>query len=91
MISLMATMELNEAALRIQQKNTNRDSINRLALRSYDSLYSYFRYTPEQFKTSLDYYQNNLDDFQKMLDEVILMLTKQRDSIQNQEKAGNTL
>lgn len=90
-ISLMATMELNEAALKIQLKNNNRDSINKLALRSYDSLYSFYHYTPEQFKNSLDYYQDNLDDFQKMLDEVILILTKERDSIQNQGKAKDTL
>lgn len=92
MISLLATMELNEAALKIQQKNNNRDSINKLASRSYDSLYSFYRFTPEQFKSSIDYYQNDLEDFQKMLDEVLLILTKERDSLQNlPKKTADTL
>lgn len=83
MISLMAAIELNEAALKIQQTNINRDSLNKLSVRSYDSVYSYYRSSPQRFKISLDYYQNNLDDFQKMIDEVILRLIQQRDSLQH--------
>lgn len=92
MICLMADMEFTEAALKFQQRSSNNDSIKRLVNRSYDSLYSWYNYSPEQFELSLGYYQNNLVDFQKMLDEVILQLTRERDSVQYlSKKVADTL
>ncbi len=83
MISLMADMELTEAALRYRQGRLSHDSLKKITDRAFDSLYTWYRINPEVFKENLAYYQHNLDDFQKMLDEVILRLTREKDSIAN--------
>lgn len=83
MIRLMADMELTEAALKTKQVKLSRDSIKKIAAQSYDSLYSFYGVTPEQFKENLKYYQLDLEDFQAMSDSVIITLTRHKDSVSN--------
>jgi len=83
MIRLMADMELTEAALKTKQVKLSRDSIKKIAAQSYDSLYSFYGVTPEQFKENLKYYQFDLEDFQAMSDSVIITLTRHKDSVSN--------
>jgi hypothetical protein len=83
MILVMADVELTEAALRYQQTRISRDSLEKVKTRSYDSLYLYYKLTPERFNQNLVYYQNDLADFENMLDEVMLSLTKDKDSLVN--------
>ena len=83
MISLMTDMELTEATLKMRQSSLSTDSIKSLTVKSFDTLYAWHTTTPAQFKLSLAYYQEDLEDFEKMIDEVILNLTRERDSIQN--------
>lgn len=83
MIRLMADMELTEAALKTRQVKLSRDSIKKIATQSYDSLYSFYGVTPEQFKENLKYYQLDLEDFQAMSDSVIITLTRHKDSVSN--------
>ncbi|NTW23886.1 MAG: DUF4296 domain-containing protein [Lentimicrobium sp.] len=86
MIRLMADMELTEAALKAKQVKLSRDSIKKIAAQSYDSLYSFYGVTPEQFKENLRYYQIDLEDFQAMSDSVIITLTRHKDSVSNLKK-----
>lgn len=81
MVRLMADMELTESALKFKQMKLSGDSIKKVADQSYDSLYSFYGVTPEQFKENLKYYQQDLEDFQTMTDEVIVALTKHKDSV----------
>ncbi len=83
MIRLMADIELTEAALKTKQVKLSRDSIKKIAAQSYDSLYSFYGVTPEQFKENLKYYQLDLEDFQAMSDSVIVTLTRHKDSVSN--------
>lgn len=48
---------------------------------AFDSLYLYYRTTPELFKENLKYYQYDMQDFQKMLEEKINLITRKNDSI----------
>ena len=83
MIRLMADIELTEAAPKTKQGKLSRDSIKKIAAQSYDSLYSFYGVTPEQFKENLKYYQLDLEDFQAMSDSVIVTLTRHKDSVSN--------
>lgn len=86
MIHVMADVELTEAALRNQQTRISRDSLEKIKTRSYDSLYLFYSITPEQFNQNLAHYQNDLADFENMLDEVMLSLTKDKDSLLNKSE-----
>ena len=86
MIRMMADMEITEAALKIKQVRSSRDSIKKIAAISYDSLYIYYRVTPEQFKDNLKLYQQDLEDYEAMVDEVIVLLTQRKDSSHNLAK-----
>jgi hypothetical protein len=83
MILLMADVELAEAVLRYKQGKISRDSLNKLSAMTFDSLYAWHQVKPAQFKANLAYYQEDLAGFEKMLDEVILLLTRAKDSINN--------
>lgn len=81
MIHLMADMEITEAALKLKQTKIKYDSIRILSNRAFDSLYLYYRTTPELFKENLKYYQYDMEDFQQMLEEKINLITRKNDSI----------
>ncbi len=83
MIMLMSDVELAEAVLRYKQGKISRDSLNMLSAMTFDSLYAWHQVTPARFKANLAYYQKDLAGFEKMLDEVILLLTRAKDSINN--------
>lgn len=81
MIHLMADMDITDAALKIKQVGLKHDSIKQLSDKSYDSLYLYYKTTPEEFKRNVSYYQKNLENYQQMMDEKITLLSKKKDSI----------
>lgn len=81
MIRLMADMDITDAALKTKQMSLKHDSIRRLSNRAYDSLYLYYKTTPENFRLNVGYYQRDLEDYQKMMDEKIILLSKKKDSI----------
>lgn len=83
MVMLMSDMEVAEAVLRYKQGKISRDSLNKLSAMTFDSLYAWHQVTPARFKANLAYYQKDLAGFEKMLDEVILVLTRAKDSINN--------
>lgn len=81
MIMLMADMDITDAALKVRQKGLSHDSINKIADQVYDSLYLYYKTTPEIFKQNIRYYQSDMADFEKMVDDKITLLSKKKDSI----------
>ena len=83
MVDIMADVEVVEAQLRFQQNRINHDSLQKVKTKSYDSLYMYFKVTPEQFSQSIKFYQGDLVNFEGMIDEVILSITRARDSVLN--------
>ena len=83
MIDIMADMEVVEAKLRFQQTRIDMDSLQKLKIKNFDSLYMYYKVTPEQFNQNLRYYQGDLVDFELIMDEVILSITKAKDSVLN--------
>lgn len=83
MIDIMADVEVVEAQLRFQQTRITNDSLQKVKIQSYDSLYMFYKVTPDQFSQSLKYYQEDLVNFEGMIDEVILSITKDRDSVLN--------
>lgn len=83
MIRLMADLELTESALKIKQAKMSRDSVKQFATFCYDSLYTFYKVTPEQFRENLRYYQSDMEDFQAMMDSVIVTLSRHRDSVSN--------
>lgn len=83
MVKLMADVEVVEARLRFQQTRITADSLNKEKTKSYDSLYMFYKVTPDQFNKNLSYYQGDLEDFERMIDEVILSITRARDSVIN--------
>ena len=83
MVDIMTDVEVVEAQLRFQQTRINNDSLQKEKTKSYDSLYMYYKVTPEQFSQSLKYYQGDLENFEHMIDEVILSITRARDSVLN--------
>lgn len=83
MIMVMTDVELTEASMRYLQTRINRDSLEKVKTRSYDSLYLFYKLTPAKFSQNLVYFQNDLADFEQMLDEVMLSLTKDKDSLVN--------
>lgn len=83
MVDIMADVEVVEAQLRFQQTRINNDSLQKVKTKSYDSLYMYYKITPDQFKQNLKYYQGDLANFEGMIDEVILSITRARDSVLN--------
>lgn len=83
MIRIMTDVEITEAALRFSQTRVSRDSLEVLTTRSFDSLYTFYGITPSQFEQNLKHYQQDLKDFQLMMDEVMLLITKSKDSLQN--------
>lgn len=83
MIRLMADIEITEAGLRFKQTKISGDSLTRLKSRAFDSLYIYHQVTPAQFKNSLAFYQKKLDNFERMMDEVMQIITREKDSINN--------
>lgn len=91
MIRLMADMNLTESMLKLKQNKLARDSVKKIAAQTYDSLYLYYGITPRQFDENMEYYQENMDDFQAMIDSVLVVLTKQKDSIANQKNLPDTL
>ena len=83
MINLMADVEVVEAKLRFQQTRIKQDSLQKLKIKFFDSLYMYYKVTPDQFNQNLKYYQGDLTDFELMIDEVILSITRAKDSVLN--------
>ncbi|MBW6492274.1 MAG: DUF4296 domain-containing protein [Lentimicrobium sp.] len=83
MIRIMSDVEITEAALRFMQSKVSRDSLEVITEKSFDSLYIFYGITPAQFKENLIYYQQDLKNFEKMIDEVMLIITKSKDSVQN--------
>jgi hypothetical protein len=83
MVKIMVDIEITEASLRFLQSKVNKDSLDKIADQAFDSLYTYHNITPTQFNTNLDIYQENLEDFEKMMDEVMLAITKAKDSLSN--------
>jgi hypothetical protein len=81
MIHLMADMDITDAALKIKQVGLKHDGIRQLSNKAYDSLYLYYKTTPEEFKRNVTYYQKDLDNYQMMMDEKITLLSKKKDSI----------
>lgn len=81
MIRLMADMDITDAALKTKQMSLKHDSIRQLSNRAYDSLYLYYKTTPDNFKLNVSYYQRNLEEYQKMMDEKIILLSRKKDSI----------
>lgn len=88
MIEIMADAEVVEAQLRFQQTRITNDSLQKVKIQSYDSLYMFYKLTPDQFNQSLKYYQEDLVNFEGMIDEVILLITKDRDSVLNIKEVG---
>lgn len=86
MIRLLADLQLTESALKIKQVKMSRDSVKQFANFCYDSLYAFYRVTPEQFRDNLRYYQGDMEDFQAMMDSVVVTLSRQRDSATNPPK-----
>ena len=86
MISLMSDVEVVEARLRFQQTRITQDSLNKIKTKNYDSLYMFYKVTPDQFKQNLSYYQGDLENFERMMDEIILSITRSRDSVLNIKK-----
>ena len=62
-------------------------AVNRNKIRAQDSKYYYvglfkkYNITKEDFDSSYNYYCSNMSDFEKMYNEVIIKLTKQKDSL----------
>ena len=83
MIQLMADVEVVEARLRFQQTRITHDSLQKEKIKSYDSLYMFYKVTPDQFSQNLIYYQRDLENFERMMDEIILSITRARDSVIN--------
>ncbi len=79
----MADVEVIEARLRFQQTRITHDSLSKVKTKSYDSLYMFYKLTPDQFSQNLIYYQGDLENFERMMDEVILSITQARDSVIN--------
>lgn len=83
MVDIMADVEVVEAQLRFQQTRITHDSLQKVKSENYDSLYMFYKITPEQFNQNLKYYQGDLVNFEGMIDEVILLITRSRDSVLN--------
>jgi hypothetical protein len=83
MVRIMTDLEITEASLRFLQSKVNKDSLDKISDQAFDSLYSFYNITPDQFNRNLDLYQENIDDFEKMMDEVMLAITKAKDSLTN--------
>lgn len=83
MIALMADVEVIEAKLRFLQTRITQDSLQKLKIKNFDSLYMYYKITPDQFNQNLKYYQEDLVNFELMIDEVILSITQAKDSVLN--------
>lgn len=83
MVKIMTDVEMTEASLRFLQSKVNKDSLDKIAHQSFDSLYVFYNITPVQFKRNLEIYQKDLADFEKMMDEVMLAITKAKDSLSN--------
>lgn len=91
MIQLLADMEITEAALRMKQSKIGRDSLESISNRAYDSLYLYYKVTPEMFYKNLKYYQNNMETYEAMMEEKITLLSKKKDSISMEKRDSDTL
>lgn len=83
MVRIMTDIEITEASLRFLQSKVNKDSLNKISDQAFDSLYTFHKITPAQFNRNLDMYQEDLTDFEKMMDEVMLAITKAKDSLTN--------
>lgn len=83
MVRIMTDIEITEASLRFLQSKVNKDSLNKISEQAFDSLYTFHKITPAQFNKNLDMYQEDLADFEKMMDEVMLAITKAKDSLSN--------
>lgn len=81
MIHLMADLEITEAALKLKQTKIKYDSLKKLSNMAFDSLYLYYKTTPEAFRLNLKNYQHDMEDYQEMLEEKINLLTRKNDSI----------
>lgn len=90
MIQLMADMEITESALRMKQSKISRDSLDKLSNKAYDSLYLYYRVTPEIFSKNLKYYQLNMEEYEAMMEEKITLLSKKKDSISLEKNRADT-
>ncbi|GEM_PF-575720 len=87
MVRLMADMQITEVALRQKQSTLNHDTMKIISNKAYDSLYLFYKTSPESFKSSLKYYQQDLEDYLKMNEEVITLLTQKEDSIKQEKEA----
>jgi hypothetical protein len=81
MIQLMADLEIVESAIKLKQAQLQRDSLVKLSTMAFDSLYAYYKITPADFKYNLQFYQSDMALYQKMLDEMIIILSRKKDSI----------
>lgn len=81
MIMLLADMDITDAALKSRQIGISHDSIRKISAMAYDSLYLYYKITPEIFRENMRYYQRDMEDYQKMIDEKITLLTRRKDSL----------
>lgn len=81
MIYLMADLEIVESAIKLKQAQLQRDSLEKLSNMAFDSLYAFYKISPTHFKSNLEYYQKNMIQYQEMLDEMIIIISKKKDSI----------
>lgn len=92
MINLMADLEIVESAIKLQQAKIQKDSLDKLSNMAFDSLYAFYKITPEQFKYNLAYYQRNMSNYQEMLDNMIIVLSRKKDSITvEQDQTSDTI
>ncbi|HLO89981.1 MAG TPA: DUF4296 domain-containing protein [Lentimicrobium sp.] len=90
MILLMADMDVTDAALKVKQVGISHDSLKKLADQAYDSLYLYYKITPEVFRQNMQYYQRDMEDFEKMVDDKISLLSRKKDSIMLESQKTDT-
>ena len=83
MVKIMTDVEITEASLRFLQSKVSKDSLDEISEQAFDSLYTFYNISPTQFNRHLNLYQENLADFEKIIDEVMLMITKAKDSLSN--------
>ncbi|HLN52464.1 MAG TPA: DUF4296 domain-containing protein [Lentimicrobium sp.] len=81
MVRLMADVQITETALREKQSTLKGDTLKIISERAYDSLYLFYKTTPQAFQNSLKYYQQDLNDYLEMTEEMITILTQKQDSI----------
>jgi hypothetical protein len=84
MVRIMADIQVTETALRQKQSSLKRDTLNIISERAYDSLYAFYKTTPQAFHNSLKYYQQDLENYLQMNEELLTLLTQKADSIKHE-------